>query len=75
MGQIEAINACACQRNAGETLMAPTCAPEIYTGNKDEGFLFVKRPDNLACSASRSFSYGDFCLCSQRIDVYLNFGI
>jgi hypothetical protein len=69
-----AIDACSCVRAGGGKLETPKCAPEMYVGDK-EGSLFVKPPPKLFCLNARSFDYGNFCMCKNRVQLFLTYGI
>ncbi len=69
-----AIDACSCVRGSNEKMETPKCAPELYVVDK-EGSLFVKPPPKLYCLNVRRFDYGDFCMCKNRVKLFLTYGI
>lgn len=69
-----AIDACSCPRTPGEILVAPLCAVELVTGER-EGLLFVTMPAQLVCPEARRFSYGEFCLDQNRLCLYRKYGV
>lgn len=71
--QQDELDACSCPRG-GRGLAAPLCAADWYTGG-EEGSLFLKPPLRHDCPQLRDLSFGQFCLCANRLKVYLNHGI
>lgn len=69
-----ALAACSCPRQGHDSLAAPLCAADWYTGGED-GSLFLRPPLNSACSHLRDLPYGQFCLCRSRLKLYLNHGL
>ncbi len=61
----QAIEACSCPREAGETLLAPKCAADHVMG----AILFVKY-SRITCKHLFSFGYGHFCNCANRFKLY-----
>jgi hypothetical protein len=68
------IDAWSCIDGGDGTPENPRCAPELYVGGKN-GSLFVKHPPKLFCRSARSFDYGDFCMCQNRVQLFLTCGI
>ena len=69
-----AIEACFCPRAAGESLTSPRCSAEQCMGSSNP-VLFVNCPPGLNCKNAVTFGYGHFCNCSNRLQVYLKYGI
>ena len=62
---------CACKRQDCASVADPVCAPLLYAGHDKTGILFVRHRDDLQCPHLRSYSYGEFCMSSERIDDFL----
>lgn len=69
-----AIEACSCPRVSRESLVAPLCVSEFYTGG-NTGVLFVRSPQGLSCDSLNHFGTGHYCTCKNRLHVYRKFGI
>jgi DNA-binding MarR family transcriptional regulator len=73
-----AIESCSCPRPDGQDLVAPLCAVKQYSGghsNRRNGVLFVNPPPALMCKQLASFGDGHYCMCGNRLHVYLTYGI
>lgn len=70
----KAIEACACPRVPGEILVAPLCAIELDTGERDCP-IFVSMRLQLNCPEARRFSYGNFCVDQKRISLFREYGV
>lgn len=68
----DSTTSCACKRSVCPSLMEPACAPVLYAGQEKTGILFVRRREDVECPHLRSYSYGEFCTSTERIEDYLS---